>query len=525
MPPVSEKQRRAMYAAAEGKSRLGIAEKVGKEFVSKDALSGAISEALAAKIDKPNPLAKPQPTELDIARAIQSGVLPSPQKFENLHLFDVRITGTGTSYRKALNEYVYRSPEEFLADDFVARCNGLPVVFEHPQSGTLDTDEYRARSIGTVVLPYVRGDEVWGIAKIYDTDAAELMQNTHVSTSPSVVFRDAGVNESVDMGNGNTLLIEGKPSYLDHLAICEAGVWDKGGEPSGVSISEEATMANEEKAPAWADALNKRFDEIGKRFDAMDAKRKDAQSEEEEEEEEDGASDSKRKDAKRKDESEAKKEERKEEREDRKDAKRKDGQEAGERETEEGEKKLAEANRDEKRKEKDEDRHERDDSARADSIALKARLADMEQRLAQATRMPTNDERDAIAKAYARADGVARMLADEVTHALPGESPIAYRKRLAAKFQKFSPTLKEVKLDSIDGPAFEHLESQIYADAQAAALSPAVVDSGRLIPIYETNAQTGQRITRWAGDMGAWMGQFSLSGIPVRIRNDSKESV
>src|SRR4029077_115521 len=35
-PPVSEAQRRAMYAAAEGKSNLGIPEKVGKEFISKD---------------------------------------------------------------------------------------------------------------------------------------------------------------------------------------------------------------------------------------------------------------------------------------------------------------------------------------------------------------------------------------------------------------------------------------------------------------------------------------------------------
>lgn len=35
-PPVSEAQRRAMYAAAEGKSTLGIPEKVGREFVGKD---------------------------------------------------------------------------------------------------------------------------------------------------------------------------------------------------------------------------------------------------------------------------------------------------------------------------------------------------------------------------------------------------------------------------------------------------------------------------------------------------------
>lgn len=33
MPPKSEKQRRAMYAAAAGKSTIGIPQSVGKEFV------------------------------------------------------------------------------------------------------------------------------------------------------------------------------------------------------------------------------------------------------------------------------------------------------------------------------------------------------------------------------------------------------------------------------------------------------------------------------------------------------------
>ena len=36
MPPVSEKQRRAMHAAAAGKSTLGIPKKVGKEFAKSD---------------------------------------------------------------------------------------------------------------------------------------------------------------------------------------------------------------------------------------------------------------------------------------------------------------------------------------------------------------------------------------------------------------------------------------------------------------------------------------------------------
>ena len=36
MPPVSEKQRRAMYAARAGRSTLGIPKSVGEEFIGKD---------------------------------------------------------------------------------------------------------------------------------------------------------------------------------------------------------------------------------------------------------------------------------------------------------------------------------------------------------------------------------------------------------------------------------------------------------------------------------------------------------
>ena len=37
MPPVSEAQRRAMWAAAEGHSTLGIPQSVGRKFVRDDA--------------------------------------------------------------------------------------------------------------------------------------------------------------------------------------------------------------------------------------------------------------------------------------------------------------------------------------------------------------------------------------------------------------------------------------------------------------------------------------------------------
>ncbi|MDE2472691.1 MAG: DUF2213 domain-containing protein, partial [Bradyrhizobium sp.] len=215
-------------------------------------------------------------TELDVAKGIRDGELDSPQRYENVWLFDVRITGTGVSYRTGLNEYVYRPPEDFLTEDFVARCNGLPLIFEHPKDSILDTDEYRERAIGTVLLPYIKGDEVWGVAKVFDEDAAALMQTTHASTSPAVVFRNADDTASLELDDGSTILIEGKPSYLDHLAICEEGVWDKGGGPQGVRLTREDSVMDEEQGmPAWADALCKRVDEACSRIDAMEKSRDD----------------------------------------------------------------------------------------------------------------------------------------------------------------------------------------------------------------------------------------------------------
>lgn len=174
----------------------------------------------------------PRRDELETAQAIRDGKLPSPQRFGNLLLVALRITGTGAAYRKALDEFVWRDPSLYLTDHFLARCNGLPVIWEHPE-GQLDTAEFRKRIIGTIVLPYVSGNEVWGIAKILDGDAADLLEHERLSTSPCVVFAPDNDNRKMSFDNSD-LLIEGKPSLIDHIAITPLGVWDRSGSPTGV---------------------------------------------------------------------------------------------------------------------------------------------------------------------------------------------------------------------------------------------------------------------------------------------------
>lgn len=175
--------------------------------------------------------------ELGVARAMAAGQLASPQRYENVWLFAIRITGTGVSYRHNRKEFVWRDPAIYLNDEFLARCNGLDVIWEHPEKALLNHDEFHDRKVGSVFLPYLRADkpdEVWAIAKIRDDDAAKEMLEGVLSTSPCVNFADPTENDRIQLEDGRIMLIEGKPSLLDHIAICARGVWDKGGEPTGV---------------------------------------------------------------------------------------------------------------------------------------------------------------------------------------------------------------------------------------------------------------------------------------------------
>lgn len=197
-------------------------------------------------------------TELDVAEAIRDGELASPQKFANIWLFAIRVTGTGKSYRPVLNEHVWRPPEFYLNDEFLARCSGVPVVWDHPppkddgnpddKAGTtLDTKEFHKRTVGVTCCPWLKLEvgEVWCVGKIYDEGAAKLLQKDQLSTSPTVVFIGADNGEKHETPDGEHLLIEGRPSYLESVALCELGVWDVNHKPEGVdSISVAADRAD-----------------------------------------------------------------------------------------------------------------------------------------------------------------------------------------------------------------------------------------------------------------------------------------
>lgn len=173
-----------------------------------------------------------QMDELAVAKAIRDGELSSPQAYENLLLIALRITGTGMSYRSAHKEYVWRDASIYMNPEFLERCNGLPVILQHPKKSLLNTEEFRDRISGTIFVPYLKPEaqEVWGIAKILDMEVAEMLKDEVMSTSPAVLC----LGDKVTMAGGENMLVEDKPHLLDHLALCPLGVWDRGGPPMGV---------------------------------------------------------------------------------------------------------------------------------------------------------------------------------------------------------------------------------------------------------------------------------------------------
>lgn len=403
-------------------------------------------------------------TELDVAELMRDGLLPSPQQFGNMHLFALRITGTGMSYRSKLDENVFRDPELFASDRFMQRCNGLPVVWDHPDKGLLDSDTFGSSVIGSIMLPYYVGGEVWGIARIMDSVAAEKMKSVKLSTSPGVSHTTQSEGDKVSL-DGMDILLEGVPVLIDHLAVCELGVWDKGGPPQGVKIdkhevqdmpdpvkTDSQTVAT--SAPVVDSALLgafgalltstmqpllARMDSFEKNMPAPPLKT---------------AADS----------------------------------------TEEVEKKArADAEEAEKKAKMDADEKEKEEAEEKSKMdAIKK-----------------DEDEGMFADAQAKCDSVANLFNQRAGQNLVGETLLAYRVRSLKPFQQHSKQWKDVNLSAItDSAIFANVEAAIYADAIAAARTYTGGKAG-LREIRKTDRNTGRTIIEFAGADGEWMKPFA----------------
>lgn len=480
--------------------------------------------------------------ELDIARMIAAGDLVSPQKYHNIWLFDLRISGTGVAYRPKLDEYVLRKPDGYLTDTFLARCNGLPIIWQHPPTDILTSEEFSKRVIGTVFVPYIKGDEVWGVGKIFNEDAAQRMQDEQLSTSPGVMAA-VMLKGTIEIDNGDsTLIVEGPPTLTDHLAICERGVWDKGGEPQGVRAEAkgDSVMADEHKADAGnqgelLDKVLKGIDSIGRRMDAMEEEMKaDKKKRADAEEEHKKADAKKRADAhgfshrKDDDDDESYKKRHDSEEEELK----KHHKEAGEAE-EVAADKAKKARKDaEEAEEKERDDKAKKDKAKKDAESSAApgphdkvpatntkadsadpdvarRLAQIEDAIKNGMPMaPTHVDHAAMADAQARADDVYQAFGKRAPAPLQMEGVAAYERRLLEPLKKHSVRWKDADLVKIatDSAAFKVVQEQIYEDARADAARPMDLAEGELRMVEKRHPVTKLPIYEFVSAGGTFIG-------------------
>ncbi|EHK7495668.1 NUDIX domain-containing protein [Escherichia coli] len=424
-------------------------------------------------------LAQQALNETEVAALIADGTLSSPQYFINMWMFAIRVTGTGVTWRSADQQMTFRNPDDYLTSEFLQRVAGLPLIWLHPEKNTLDSDEFAKRVIGTLTNSWVADNgEVWAIARVYDAEAAEIMATRQLSTSPTVKFVEVPKSIIVD---GQPLLVEPSPELLDHVAICEQGVWDKLLAPTGVksdSIPNEAEIMDEEKIVAL---INKAIDA---RMAKADAEAADLKAKADAEE----AAKKEKADAEAKEAEEAK-------------AKADEEEKAVKAKADEGElKKLEhEAKGEDDRLERE--RKERD-REKADS-QLRQEIAELR------SRIPTelsDEERNEVADAQVKADSVFSCFGKRAPVPLSGEKPLSYRRRLMIQLQEHSPDFKSVDLSSIaDSALLNVAEKQIYADAQkSASLS---VGPGMLREIKRADA-TGRQISTFEGDPAATWAPF-----------------
>jgi ADP-ribose pyrophosphatase YjhB (NUDIX family)/flagellar biosynthesis GTPase FlhF len=428
--------------------------------------------------DMPKPLHQPfaemlaqQPlNETEVAALIADGTLNSPQYFINMWMFAIRVTGTGVTWRSADQQMAFRNPDDYLTPEFLQRVAGVPLIWLHPEKNKLDSDEFAKRVIGTLTNSWVADNgEVWAIARVYDSEAAEIMATRQLSTSPTVTFSE--VPDSIIKIDGQPLLVEGSPVLLDHVAICEQGVWDKLLAPTGVksdSIPNEAEKMDEEKIVSL----------INKAIDARMAK-----------------ADSEAKEAKEKADAE--------------EVSKKEKADAEEKEAVEAKAKADAEEKSEKEKADAEDK-EKADAEEAESKAKEKADSQLRQEIADLrSRIPTelsDEERNEVADAQVKADSVFSCFGKRAPVPLSGEKPLSYRRRLMTQLKEHSPDFKTVDLSSIaDSALLGFAEKQIYADAQkSASLS---VGPGMLREIKRADA-TGRQISTFEGDPAATWAPF-----------------
>lgn len=169
----------------------------------------------------------------EIIDGLIEGKLKSPQVDGESFYILLRITGTGITERYKTNDKgepivkdgkpevykINRLEDEFLSDNFLNACNGIPVLIEHPKSNNqlIDGENFKEHIVGTIIKAFIKGSEVWGVARILDPTVLNKIVDNLKSTSPAVTSRN-------EVGNND--IVNEHFDRIDHLALVVDGYWD-----------------------------------------------------------------------------------------------------------------------------------------------------------------------------------------------------------------------------------------------------------------------------------------------------------
>ncbi|GAB0119912.1 hypothetical protein [Acidisoma sp. 7E03] len=137
-----------------------------------------------------------------------------------------------------------------------------------------------------------------------------------------------------------------------------------------------------------------------------------------------------------------------------------------------------------------------------------ARMRAMQQPLSAADR----EQMEAVRH---RHDAVAALFGERAREPMAGESPDTYRAALLQDLAKRTRSYAKSNFFRADSATLAAVEPHVLAEARHDALSS---QRGRLVEYHETDP-SGRRITKYAGDIGAFMAPFMAPPATTPIRN------
>lgn len=439
----------------------------------------------------------------DLGALMQSGEIIGPSTYFNQTYFPMRITGTGPALRMEGMQYTYRNPSDYLNEEFVERCNGLNILWEHPDSAFTNEETLSQRCIGNISYAYVKGDEVWGVGKITGDEAAAMLASGAYSTSPSII----SVVKSDTNKGGARFTVEGQALHLDHLAVVHIGVWDKLSQPGGIAspltlrpipmaflkryeMSEpnnNTPPSTDDRVARLEDCVTSMQDSLTKFMDSMTAAN--AERDKREQEREHAA------------------------------AQAKDNvvppvgtnpPAAAAASSDNVVPPVAPSGDAAPPIAQNSDcelQTLREALSSKDSVisALQSQVTSLVNSM---PRDLSDDDRTQLSVAQANADNVFLAFGKSAPNPVMGESPIPYRRRMAKELQSHSPRFRDVNLSQLDATSFAAIESEIYKDAVTAARSPTSNTGGELVPV-KRKMFGGREIVEYRGPVEAFLRPFS----------------